>query len=60
MLFVLIQVLIYVVVGALCFYLIEKFVRDRRLAQLLKILVVLILGLAILRMLLPMLGLGGL
>jgi hypothetical protein len=60
MLFVLIQVLIYVVIGALCFYLIDKFVRDRRLAQLLKILVALIVVLWILRMLLPTLGLGGL
>jgi uncharacterized membrane protein YvlD (DUF360 family) len=60
MLFVLIQILIYVVVGALCFYLIDKFVRDGRLAQLLKILVALIIVLAILRILLPMLGLGGL
>ena len=60
MLFVLIQVLIYVVVGALCFYLIDKFVRDRRLAQLLKILVALIVVLWILRMLLPTLGLGAL
>jgi len=60
MLFALIQILIYVVIGAVCFYLIDKFLRDARLAQLLKILVVLILVLASLRMLLPMLGLGGL
>jgi uncharacterized membrane protein YvlD (DUF360 family) len=60
MLLVLINVLIYVVVGALCFYLIDKFVRDGRLANLLKILVVLIIVLGILRMLLPTLGLGGL
>jgi len=42
------------------FYLIEKFVRDGRLANLLKILGVLICALQILRMLLPILGLGGL
>jgi hypothetical protein len=56
----LINVLIIVVIGALCFYLIEKFVRDGRLANLLKILVVLICALQILRLLLPTLGLGGL
>jgi hypothetical protein len=60
MLQVLFTVLIWVVVGAICFYAIDKFVRDGRLAQLLKILVVLIIALAILRILLPMLGLGGL
>jgi hypothetical protein len=60
MLLLLINVLIIVVIGALCFYLIEKFVRDGRLANLLKILVVLICALQILRMLLPILGLGGL
>ncbi len=60
MLTVLINVLIYVVIGAICVYAIDKFVRDRRLANLLRILVVLIVALAILRLLLPMLGLGGL
>jgi hypothetical protein len=60
MLLLLINVLIIVVVGALCFYLIEKFVRDGRLANLLKILVVLICVLAILQRLLPALGLSGL
>jgi hypothetical protein len=60
MLLLLINVLIIVVIGALCFYLIEKFVRDGRLANLLKILVVLICALQILRLLLPILGLGGL
>jgi hypothetical protein len=53
-------VLIIVVVGALCFYLIDKFVRDGRLANLLKILVALICVLAILQRLLPALGLSGL
>ena len=51
--------LIIVVVGAICFYLIDKFVRDGRLANLLKILVVLICALAILQRLLPALGLSG-
>jgi hypothetical protein len=60
MLLLLIDVLIIVVVGALCFYLIDKFVRDGRLANLLKILVVLICVLAILQRLLPALGLSGL
>ena len=36
MLLLLINALIIIVVGALCFYLIEKFVRDGRLANLLK------------------------
>ena len=56
MIFVLINVLIIVVVGALIFYLIDRFVRDRRLANLLKILVVLICLAAILQRLLPALG----
>jgi uncharacterized membrane protein YvlD (DUF360 family) len=60
MLSLLINVLIVVVVGALCFYLIDKFVRDGRLANLLKILVALICILAILQRLLPALGLSGL
>ena len=60
MLLLLINVLIIVVIGALCFYLIDKFVRYGRLANLLKILVVLICVLAILQRLLPALGLSGL
>ena len=60
MLLLLINALIIIVVGALCFYLIEKFVRDGRLANLLKILVVLICVLAVLQRLLPALGLSGL
>jgi hypothetical protein len=60
MLLLLINILIIVVVGALCFYLIDKFVRDGRLANLLKILVALICILAILQRLLPALGLSGL
>jgi hypothetical protein len=58
MLVLLVNVLIIVVVGAICFYLIDKFVRDGRLANLLKILVVLICAVSILRMLLPFLGLS--
>ena len=60
MLLAVINVLIIVVVGAICFYLIDKFVRDGRLANLLKILVALICVLAILQRLLPALGLSGL
>jgi hypothetical protein len=60
MLLVLINVLIIIVVGALCVYLIDRFVRDGRLANLLKILVVLICIAAILQRLLPELGVGGL
>jgi hypothetical protein len=56
MIFVLINVLIIVVVGALIFYLIDRFVRDGRLANLLKILVLLICLAAILQRLLPALG----
>ena len=58
MLLVLINVLIIVVVGALLFYLIDRFVRDGRLANLLKILVVLICLAAILQRLWPILGFG--
>ena len=56
MILVLINVLIIVAVGALIFYLIDRFVRDGRLANLLKILVVLICLAAILQRLLPALG----
>src|ERR1017187_2231325 len=66
MLSVLIGVLIICVVGAICFWVIEKFVNDGRLANLLKLLVVLVLlgvGLLFLRhagpdMDVPMLVLG--
>jgi uncharacterized membrane protein YvlD (DUF360 family) len=58
MLLVLINILIICVVGAICFWVIEKFVRDGRLANLLKILVVLICIAAILQRLLPALGIG--
>lgn len=56
MISVLIGVLIICVVGAICFWAIERFVRDRRLENLLKILVVLICVLAILQRVLPLVG----
>jgi hypothetical protein len=58
MLLLLINVLIIGVVGAVLFWAIDKFVRDGRLANLLKILVVLVCLAAILQRLLPMLGIG--
>jgi len=60
MISVLIGVLIIIVVGAICFWAIEKSVRDSRLANLLKLLVVLICLAAILQRVLPMVGIGGL
>src|SRR5262249_24116918 len=54
----LIGVLIIVVIGAICFWAIDKFVRDGRLANLLKLLVVLICLAAILQRLLPLAGIG--
>ena len=51
----LIGVLIIVVIGAICFWAIDKFVRDGRLANLLKLLVCLA---AILQRLLPLAGIG--
>ena len=56
MLLLLINVLIIVVIGAICFWAVDKFARDGRLANLLKILVVLICLAAILQRLLPLLG----
>ena len=44
MLSALIGILIIVVIGAICFWAIEKFVRDGRLANLLKLLVADLLG----------------
>jgi hypothetical protein len=58
MLIVLINIAIIVVVGAILFYLIDKYVRDGRLANLLKILVALVCLVAILQRLLPALGVG--
>jgi len=42
MISVLIGVLIIIVVGAICFWAIDKYANDRRLANLLKLLVVLV------------------
>ena len=53
MLLVLINDLVIIVVGAILFYLIDRFVRDGRLANLLKILVALVCLAAILQRLLP-------
>jgi uncharacterized membrane protein YvlD (DUF360 family) len=58
MLLVLIHVLIICVVGAVLFWVIDKFVRDGRLGNLLKILVVLVCLGAILQRVLPLLGVG--
>jgi uncharacterized membrane protein YvlD (DUF360 family) len=58
MLLVAINVLIIVVVGAILFWVVDKFVRDGRLANLLKILVVLLCLGAILVRVLPLVG-GG-
>jgi len=58
MLSVLISVLIVVVVGAICSWAIDKFVRDRRLTNLLKLLVVLICLGAILQRVLPLAGIN--
>jgi hypothetical protein len=54
MISVLIGVLIIVVVGAICFWAIDKFANDRRLSNLLKLLVVLICLGAILQRVLPL------
>jgi len=56
--FVLIHVLITIVVGAILFWVIDRFVRDGRLANLLKILVVLLCLASILQRVLPALGVG--
>jgi len=56
MLMLLINILIIIVIGAICFYLIDRFVRDGRLGNLLKILVALICLAAIVQRLLPTLG----
>ncbi len=56
MILVLVHILIIVVIGAIVFWVIDKYARDRRLANLLKLLVVLICFAAILQRLLPVLG----
>jgi NhaP-type Na+/H+ or K+/H+ antiporter len=52
----LIGVLIIIVIGAICFWAIDRFASDRRLANLLKLLVVLICLGAILQRILPLAG----
>ena len=58
MLSILIGVLITCVVGAICFWAIDKFVNDGRLANLLKLLVVLVCVGAILQRVLPLAGIN--
>ncbi len=58
MLSALIGVLIIFVVGAICFWAIDKFVNDGRLVNLLKLLVVLICLGAILQRVLPLAGIN--
>jgi uncharacterized membrane protein YvlD (DUF360 family) len=58
MLSALIGILIICVVGAICFWAIEKFVNEARLANLLKLLVVLICLAAILQRVLPLAGIS--
>ena len=58
MLSVLIGVLIICVVGAICFWAIDKFVNESRLAKLLKLLVVLLCLGAILQRVLPLAGIN--
>src|SRR5258706_11037661 len=53
MILVLISILTIVVVGAICFWAIDRFATDRRLANLLKLLVILICLGAILQRVLP-------
>jgi uncharacterized membrane protein YvlD (DUF360 family) len=55
---ILIGVLITLVVGAICFWAIDRFVRDGRLANLLKLLVVLICLGSILQRVLPLAGIS--
>ena len=52
----LIGILAIIVVGAICFWVIDRFAPDRRLANLLKLLVVLICLGAILQRVLPLAG----
>lgn len=58
MIYVLIGILITCVVGAICFWAIDRFVRDGRLASLLKLLVVLLCLASILQRVLPLLGIN--
>jgi hypothetical protein len=56
MVLMVINILIIVVIGAICFWAIDRFVRDGRLGQLLKILVVLVCVAAIVQRLWPLIG----
>jgi hypothetical protein len=56
MLLLLINVLVIIVIGAICFYLIDRFLRDGRLGNLLKLLVILLCLAAIVQRVLPVLG----
>jgi hypothetical protein len=56
MILVLISILTIIVVGAICFWAIDRFATDRRLANLLKLLVILICLGAILQRVLPLTG----
>ena len=58
MLLALINILIIIVIGAILFWVIEKYVRDGRLANLLKLLVLLVCIAAILQRVLPLFGVG--
>jgi uncharacterized membrane protein YvlD (DUF360 family) len=58
MLSVLIGVLIICIVGAICFWVIDKFVNDGRLANLLKLLVILVCLASILQRVLPLAGIN--
>ena len=58
MLSVLIGVLIICVIGAICFWAIDRFVNETRVANLLKLLVVLICVAAILQRVLPLAGIN--
>jgi uncharacterized membrane protein YvlD (DUF360 family) len=58
MLSAMISVLITCVIGAICFWAIDKFARDGRLAKLLKLLVVLLCLGAILQRVLPLMGIA--
>ena len=58
MLLVLINILIIIVIGAILFWVIEKYVRDTRLANLLKLLVILLCIAAFLQRVLPLFGVG--
>jgi uncharacterized membrane protein YvlD (DUF360 family) len=60
MILLVINILVIVVVGAILFWVVDKFAPDGRIAKLLKLLVVLLCLGAILVRVLPMIGAGGL